>query len=196
VPISSRLADSLEDYYRILSSWNSKINLTGFKMDDPSSEAIDRLFIEPLAAAALIHPVSVRLLDVGSGGGSPAIPMILALPGSEGTLVESKTRKSVFLREAIRALELQRAEVLTTRAEELLTRPELHDSYDLVTVRAVRVEPSLLSTVQAFLRPGGQVFLFGSVGNEPPPFTVPMLEPAARHQLPGGSGLSILRKRP
>jgi 16S rRNA (guanine527-N7)-methyltransferase len=189
------LADSLERYYRFLASWNAKINLTGFKLEDPSNEAVDRLFVEPLAAAALIHPKPVRLLDVGSGGGSPAIPMILALPGAKGTLVESKTRKSVFLREAVRTLGLEDTDVRTSRVEELLTRPELHEAYDLVTVRAVRIEPAMLTTVQAFLRPGGQVFLFGPVGHEVPLFKVPTLESSARHQLPGGSGLLVLKRR-
>ena len=48
------------------------------------------------------------MLDIGSGGGSPAIPLVLTLSRLRLVMVESKTRKSVFLREAIRALELPR----------------------------------------------------------------------------------------
>jgi 16S rRNA G527 N7-methylase RsmG len=79
-------------------------------------------------------------------------------------MVESKTRKAVFLREAVRELTLTRARVETSRFEELLTRPELHEGLDLVTIRAVRVEPRTLVSLQAFLRPGGQVFLFRGPG--------------------------------
>jgi 16S rRNA (guanine527-N7)-methyltransferase len=195
VPLSAPLAEALEQYYRLLASWNAKINLTGFKLDDPSAEAVDRLFIEPLVAAALVQPAPTRMLDVGSGGGSPAIPMILAVPGVRATMVESKTRKSVFLREVIRSLDLESAEVITSRIEELLTRPDLHDAYDLVTIRAVRLEPALLATLQAFLRSRGAILLFGPAAPDEPIFGAPGLEPVARHQLPGGSSLVVLRKR-
>ena len=75
-------------------------------------------------------------------------------------MVESKTRKAVFLREAVRELGLARVTVETSRFEELLTRPELHEGLDLVTIRAVRVEPRTLVSLQAFLKPGGQLFAF------------------------------------
>jgi 16S rRNA G527 N7-methylase RsmG len=79
-------------------------------------------------------------------------------------MVESKTRKSVFLREALRALELRHSEVVSSRFEELLSRPDLHETHDLLTIRAVRIEPRVLMSLQAFVKPGGQLFLFrGSV---------------------------------
>ena len=79
-------------------------------------------------------------------------------------MVEVKTRKAVFLREAIRELSLSDAIVETSRFEELLSRPEMHEAADVVTVRAVRVEPRVLMTLQAFLRPGGQLLLFRGPG--------------------------------
>ena len=66
-------------------------------------------------------------------------------------MVEVKTRKAVFLREAVRALGLRDAEVETSRFEELLPRPELHEALDLVSIRAVRIETRTLNTLQAFL---------------------------------------------
>ena len=115
-------------------------------------------------------------MDVGSGGGSPAIPLALAIPGIDLLLVESKTRKSVFLREAIRALELE-AGVATGRFEELLARPDLHEAHDLLTIRAVRVEPRVLMSLQAFVRPGGHVMLFrGTDGGRILGGTLPQLE--------------------
>ncbi len=104
------------------------------------------------------------MLDIGSGGGSPAIPLRLAAPHLSLRMVESKTRKAVFLREAVRELQLPASEVETSRFEELLSRPELHEGHDLVTIRAVRVEPRTLVTLQAFLRDGGQLFLFRGPG--------------------------------
>ena len=98
------------------------------------------------------------MLDIGSGGGSPAIPMKLAAPGISLRMVESKTRKAAFLREVVRTLELDRTAVDAVRFEELLSRPTLHDAVDVVTMRAVRVDRKTLAELQSFVRPGGFYF--------------------------------------
>ena len=173
--IDAHLAEQLEIYFQLLTKWNSKINLTAFRLTpDGDDQAIDRLLIEPVVAARYIPENARTLLDAGSGGGSPAIPMKLASKNLSLRLVEVKTRKAVFLREAVRALGLRDVEVETSRFEELLPRAELHEALDLVSVRAVRVETRTLNTLQAFLRPGGKLLLFrGSSKSEledsPPP---------------------------
>ena len=173
VSIADDLAAQLEIYYQLLSTWNRKINLTGLTLDGLPPETIDRLLIEPLVAAKHVPPSATRMLDVGSGGGSPAIPLALAVPPLQLLMVESKIRKSVFLREAIRALGLVGAEVATARFEELLARPDLHEQHDVVTVRAVRIEARVLKTLQAFAKPGGLIFLFrGTAGSADPSETV------------------------
>lgn len=168
VSVEPALASRLEIYYRLLATWNQKINLTSLNLSDASDDAFDRLLVEPLVAARHAGPGFHRMMDIGSGGGSPAVPFALAAPGLSLLMVESKTRKSVFLREAVRALELKGADVATARFEELLTRPDLHETHDLVTIRAVRVESRVLLGLQAFLRPGGQLFLFrGAASTDP-----------------------------
>ena len=165
IDVSAELMDGLERYFALLTRWNAKINLTSFKLDQGGhDEAIDRLLLEPVVAARHVAPSAQTSIDIGSGGGSPAIPLTLASPQLRVLMVESKTRKAVFLREALRELNLERASVETSRFEELLTRPELHEGLDLVTIRAVRVEPSTLLSLQAFLKPGGQLFLFRGPG--------------------------------
>jgi 16S rRNA (guanine527-N7)-methyltransferase len=154
------LGEQLEVYFRLLATWNSKINLTGLDLSEPAPETIDRLLIEPLIAARHSPPGVTAMIDIGSGGGSPAIPFALALPRPRVRLVESKVRKSVFLREALRATGLADGEVITARFEELLARPALHEAHELLTIRAVRIEPRVLMGVQAFVKPGGQLFLF------------------------------------
>lgn len=170
--ISSELAAALEGYYALLHKWNAKINLTS--RADPSNldEVIDRLLIEPLVAARHVLPTATHAIDIGSGGGSPAIPLTMALPRLHVVMVEAKTRKAVFLREAIRSLNLERARVETSRFEELLTRPELHEGLDLVTIRAVKIEARTLVGLQAFLRVGGQLFLFRGPGGTDLPATL------------------------
>jgi 16S rRNA (guanine527-N7)-methyltransferase len=189
------LAARLTAYYELLSRWNRKINLTALENAD---EAIDRLLLEPVLAARHIATGAGRLLDVGSGGGSPAIPLKLALPSLRLTMVEVKTRKSAFLHEAVRQLSLNGAIVETSRYEELLARPELHESFDVVSMRALRVETSTLVTLQAFLRPGGQLLLFrGPSGPSIPAAVVPPLEWKATVPLVESlqSRLTILTKR-
>lgn len=168
VTVDPALASQLEIYYRLLATWNQKINLTSLNLREASDEAFDRLLVEPLVAARFVQTGLQRMMDVGSGGGSPAVPFALAVPGLSLLMVESKTRKSVFLREAVRSLDLKAAEVVTARFEELLARPDLHEAHDLVTVRAVRIESRVLLGLQAFLRPAGQLFLFrGPASSDP-----------------------------
>ncbi|MEK6629317.1 MAG: 16S rRNA (guanine(527)-N(7))-methyltransferase RsmG [Acidobacteriota bacterium] len=207
VSIDPALAEALAAYYHLLEFWNQKINLTSFSLSDAPDEAIDRLLIEPLVAARHLHGSGghghpmlgprPRMLDIGSGGGSPAIPLKLAVPSLNLLMVESKTRKSAFLREAVRTLNLADTTVETARAEELLTRPELHESQDLVTVRAVRIEQKLLTKLQAFLRQGGRVLMFrASAGVETPPMVSPPLVYEATWPLVESlrSRLIVLRK--
>jgi 16S rRNA (guanine527-N7)-methyltransferase len=191
------LAEALLAYYDLLNRWNRKINLTSITRTD---EAIDRLLIEPILAAKHVPAESRSLVDIGSGGGSPAIPLKLAVPALSLRMVESKARKSAFLREAVRQLGLESAFVETNRYEELLTRPELHESSDIVSLRAVRIEARVLMGLQAFLRPGGWFFLFSSSAaaealtqRVPPPLT-----PVATHPLLETlrSRLVVIEKRP
>jgi 16S rRNA (guanine527-N7)-methyltransferase len=198
VTVSADLAAQLETYYRLLATWNQRINLTSLNLTEASDEAFDRLLIEPLVAARHVPATVARMLDVGSGGGSPAIPLTLAAPHVQLLMVESKTRKSVFLREAIRALALDGADVATARFEELLARPDLHESHDLVTIRAVRVESRVLMGLQAFLKPGGLLFLFrGPAPGDPGEMLTPPLTWRATFPLVESlrSRLVVLEKR-
>ena len=167
----------LEAYFELLRRWNEKISLTSLPTAETGDEAVDRLLLEPLIAARYLPSSTSSIMDIGSGGGSPAIPMKLFRSSVAMRMVESKVRKSAFLREVIRQLNLDRTFVESARFEELLARPELHESADVVTMRAVRVDPKTLMGLQAFLKPGGLLFLFrsGSMGGEAglvgPPFS-------------------------
>lgn len=156
----------LEGYLEHLTRWNRKINLTALPLEPLSDDAVDRLIVEPLAAAVSVAAADRVAIDIGSGGGSPAVPLRLVCPHLRMVMVESKVRKTAFLREIIRQLALENTSVENSRVEELLLRPDLHEVADIVTIRAVRAEPKLWSAIQAFLRPGGRVLWFGS-GREP-----------------------------
>ncbi len=190
--ISPELMVGLEGYYQLLAKWNARVNLTAFRLaPGGEDEAIDRLLLEPVAAARHLPSDAVTLLDAGSGGGSPAIPLKLAAPRLKLRMVEVKTRKAVFLREAVRELQLENTQVETSRFEELLSRPDLHETTDIVSIRAVRIEPKVLMTLQAFLRPGGLLFLFrGPGGSDVAEAVTPPLRWSATYPL-----LDTLRSR-
>ena len=154
----------MESYFALLKRWSARMNLTALPLDGPPDATIDRLFIEPLAAARYVPNSPLTWMDVGSGGGSPAIPLKLLRPQAKLTMVESKGRKAAFLREAIRTLELSGAEVQAVRFEELADSPPVAN---LLTLRAVRTDAGLLSACRSALDNGGQLLLFHSVDSSP-----------------------------
>ena len=194
--LSDTLIERLYAYFELLRKWNRKVSLTALPVDDSGDEALDRLLVEPVLAAKYLPKGAVMALDIGSGGGSPAIPMKLAVPDIALRMVESKTRKAAFLREAIRSLELDRTTVEAVRFEELLARPALHDAADVVTIRAVRIERKTLVELQSFIRPGGLLFLFTTTLPVHADELTPHLVCAASHLLlpQWGSHLQVLEK--
>jgi 16S rRNA (guanine527-N7)-methyltransferase len=193
---ASPLLDGLEGYFQLLRKWNRKVSLTSLPVEDAGDEAIDRLLVEPLLASRFLPNPDAAVMDIGSGGGSPAVPMKLAASGISLRMVESKTRKAAFLREVIRHLALSDTVVDAVRFEALLARPELNEAVDVVTMRAVKVEAKTLAGLQFFLRPGGLLFLFGADSRVVVESVCPQLTPAGTHALlkQWGSRLEILRK--
>jgi 16S rRNA (guanine527-N7)-methyltransferase len=181
------LADGLAVYLALLAHWNRTINLTGFKLTPPADEAIDRLIVEPLVAAQHVRSSEHAIVDIGSGGGSPALPMKLALPDVRFVLVESKVRKAAFLREAVRHLGLDRVAVENRRLEELVAGDRL-PAANIATVRAVRLDASVVRTIKSLLADDGRIFLFG-------PAVVPSEAGEGRQIVPLGprSALEIIQ---
>lgn len=175
IAVDEEIAGRIEVYFRLLQTWNRRINLTAFQLDQPTDAAFDRLLIEPLAASAQVPDGTRYTIDIGSGGGSPAIPLAISRPDIRLRMVESKARKSVFLTEAIRAVGLPGAEVLTERFETLVRRTDLIGVHDLLTIRAVRSDADTLNQLQPFLKSGGLVFLFSGAPTDASPTVLPPL---------------------
>jgi 16S rRNA (guanine527-N7)-methyltransferase len=100
-----------------------------------------------------------RCIDVGSGGGLPGIPLAIALPGLQMTLLESVGKKADFLREVVADLGLTRVTVRNGRAEDAAREPSERDAYHLVVARALAPLPVALELGLPFARPGGLVVL-------------------------------------
>jgi 16S rRNA (guanine527-N7)-methyltransferase len=159
---SSREIELLARYLDVLARWNRRINLTAFDLEElPEADAaIDRLIVEPMMAARFVRSSDRLAVDVGSGGGSPALPLKIARPDLRMVLIESRRRKSAFLREAIRTLDLADTSVATARADASWRPPDLAGQVDLVTLRAVRADRDLWGAIDALLRARGRLFWF------------------------------------
>ena len=153
------LRGGLLTYYDILVRWNAKMNLTS--LSDPD-ESIDRLLLEPVAAARYLTEGS-PLMDLGSGGGSPAIPLALALRSPKLVMVESRGRKAAFLREAARAVGLPSV-VEAERFEALAADGRYAGAFPVVSIRAVRMDLTALTFAASFKAPEGRLALFVASG--------------------------------
>lgn len=196
VQLAAADVDQLEAYFALLFQWSATINLTGLPLNPPTDQTIGRLLIEPLVAAKEIENVKRSWLDIGTGGGSPAIPIRIVRPALELTMVESRGRKAAFLAEVVRQLGLTSASVENSRFQDLVAEGSLTAFADLITVRAVRLDPSLLVGVQGLLRPRGRLFLFRT---DTGAFGVPSgfeLEQAHHLDEAGSSQLLVLTKPP
>jgi 16S rRNA (guanine527-N7)-methyltransferase len=129
--------EQLGKYLAILLDANTRMNLTAITSPDDAwlKHILDSLTLLPVLADL---PESPRIVDIGSGGGAPALPLAIAMPTARFTLVESTTKKADFLRAAASALGLANVEVVNNRAESIGAHPSLlRAQFDAVTARAV-----------------------------------------------------------
>jgi 16S rRNA (guanine527-N7)-methyltransferase len=143
-------------YLAELKKWNQKINLTAIRDEE---DIIIKHVLDSLSYVerGFTPAPGLRLLDMGSGAGFPALPIKIAYPGLSITMVESTKKKASFLRHVIRTLKLTETEVLDTRAEEL--PGSLLSTFDVVTARAFADMKSAIASGMPLLRPGGLMVL-------------------------------------
>ena len=151
----------LELYKRLLLSWNETINLIG-----PEARAnLDDHIDEALAAAEFLEPRG-EVLDFGSGGGLPAIPMAIVAPEARFHLVEADQKKWAVLKHVVRECALN-ASVYGDRLTRALDRfpPDLR--FSLVVSRAVGKAEEWVPSLERHLIDGARVALFQSVPDPP-----------------------------
>jgi len=147
------LRDDLEHYAALLRKWNAVQNLVS---RETLAEIWPRHIEDSLQLVPLLRPRDRQIIDLGSGGGFPAIPMAIASRETERrfTLVEPVAKKASFLRAVARELALP-VTVESVRAEQIDSR----ETFDVVTSRALAALPKLLGYGVDFLRPGGHMLL-------------------------------------
>lgn len=141
-------------YYELLVEWNRKFNLTRITDED---EAAEKHLLDSLAPLRLPGAADWRTVaDVGSGAGFPGIPLKIARPDLDVTMIEATAKKVAFIETVIASLGLTGAWAYHGRGEEYGRGPEFRERFDLVTARAVARLNVLLEYCLPLVRPGGR----------------------------------------
>ena len=128
-------------YLDLLLEANKNINLTGIK--EPKAAVIKHT-LDSLSASSAIE--GAKIIDIGSGGGTPGIPLAIALPEKKFYLIEATQKKASFLNEAVRALKLDNVEIICERGESVTSL-----SADTVISRAFGTLNYLVTTSRHML---------------------------------------------
>jgi len=142
------LAAPLLAYLALLDRWNRTYNLTAVR--DPA-DMVARHLLDSLAMLPFVGDGA--LADLGTGPGLPGIPLAIARPQLQVTLVESNGKKARFLREAVRTLQLRNARVAESRIESL----DEPAAYDAITARALATLPLIVELGGSLLKPAGRL---------------------------------------
>ena len=136
-----------------LIKWNQKINMTA--ITDPMEVAVKH-FLDAVAPIPYISP-NGSLLDIGSGGGFPGIPLKICLPAISVTMIDASRKKVNFLKHVIRILELENIYAFHIRAEDFAKKPEAARRFDVIISRAFSSMTTFATTAIPFLKTDGVV---------------------------------------
>jgi 16S rRNA (guanine527-N7)-methyltransferase len=183
----------VQQYAQLLLEWNRSVNLTGAK----TLEQVEALIADAGALMGASWTGIASVIDIGSGGGLPAVPLAVAKPEVRFTLLEATARKCAFLEHVAAMLGLTNVVVACGRAEELGHQPALREQFDRAISRAAARPEVLLELALPFVRTGGD--LVAQVSAIDPQ----RLEPVARRlgggtprveREAGGHGLLVVSK--
>ena len=142
VPLGSDELSRFALFYDEFQLWNAKMNITAVA---PGRTFVIKHFIDSLQAFPLIPKAAKTLLDLGSGGGFPGIPLAIAGRTLEVTLVDASRKKTSFLKQVVIKVGLGGVRVVTGRAEALFNQGLKREGFDVVISRATFKLPQFLS---------------------------------------------------
>lgn len=154
--LNDRIISELTVYFRELTIWNKKINLTAIKQE---KEVAVKHFLDSMACSkALLSTQSASLLDIGTGAGFPGLPLKILHPELDLTLLEPSHKKTAFLRHLIGTLQLSKAVVLSTRIEDFSNDLDQAGRFAHIITRALDIK-QILPFVRSLLRDQGRLIL-------------------------------------
>ena len=149
--ISSSAIDTLDKYRVFLTEKNKELNLTAVEGE---SEIAQRHFVDSLALLACTDFKDKKLIDIGSGAGFPGLPLKIAVPTIELTLLDSIGKKVDFLSELCSHLSVS-ASCIQGRAEELSVSSNMREAFDITVSRALARLNMLSELCLPFVKVGG-----------------------------------------
>lgn len=141
----------LAKFCTLLKEYNEKFNLTSIKDDD---EIYEKHFADSLKGEEFFFE-NAKVLEIGSGGGFPSVPLKIARDDLDFTLIEATGKKCSYLKTIGKELGFENFEVLNGRAEELGKKEEYREKFDIVTARAVAGLNVLCEYCLPFVKTGG-----------------------------------------
>lgn len=141
------------EYMKLLLCWNEKINVTAIKDE---KEFIVKHFVDSLSISEFVGD-NKRIIDVGTGGGFPGIPLKLFYDNLEVTLIDSVNKKITVLNDIIKNMKLKNIEALHSRAEDLARNKEYREKFDIATSRAVSNMSTLVEYLIPFVKINGYI---------------------------------------
>ncbi|MCK9574396.1 MAG: 16S rRNA (guanine(527)-N(7))-methyltransferase RsmG [Clostridia bacterium] len=159
IEVNEEMLTQFENYYNLLIEWNNKFNLTAIT---EKSEVLDKHFIDSILPYKHI-PFGATMCDIGSGAGFPALPIKIIRPDIKLLLVDSLNKRVKFLEEIVRALNLKNIKCVHARAEDLATKTEYREQFDMCIARAVAKLKTLSEYCLPFVKVGGKFIAYKSV---------------------------------
>lgn len=150
--IEKTAIDNFQIYYEMLIDWNEKINLTAITEEN---DVAIKHFLDSLNAAKGMVKPGMKVIDVGTGAGFPGLPVKIANPKIELTLVDSLNKRINFLNEVISSLGLDGVNTVHSRAEDLGVNKDYREKYDMCVSRAVSNLTTLCELCLPFVKVGG-----------------------------------------
>ena len=146
-----------QTYYEELISWNKRVNLT--RITGYESVQIKHFLDSFTVILAFPSPPvnNLRVIDVGTGGGLPGLPVKILYPEISLCLLEATAKKTAFLNHVSQLLGLSGVDAITGRAEEIARQPDYREGFDIILARALAPLPVLLELTLPFCRVGGRL---------------------------------------
>jgi len=155
-PLTSKSIKIFLCYLKELSNWNERVNLTGLKKE---FDIVIELFVDSLACGLVLsHEKNESIIDIGSGAGFPGIPLKIAYPELEITLLEPRLKKTAFLHHIIGTLNLQNIHVISRSVQDLYQDRSFNLVYDKVIARAIKPD-SIFPEARSLLTGSGRAVL-------------------------------------
>jgi 16S rRNA (guanine527-N7)-methyltransferase len=155
IQFSDEMIDRFQEFCSLLQKWNEKINLTSEK---DALSIFEKHVFDSLQYLRWLDATH-KTLDIGSGAGFPGIPAKIIHPDLDLTLMESQRKRCSFLREAIRTLKLNGADVVEGRVESFFDQETFSGRFDRVLFRGFSSLDTCLAVGLSFLKEGGQIIL-------------------------------------